>query len=174
MRHPSQRRRSDRATRAIATFFVEQVAGKPEGTVRRYEVVRQHLMVFLQTADVDDVLAPQQVSLVQQARRSGAGFFAVCDLNDMVACLPHFVSGEWLLPSDVDARTQVRLASRLVTWLETTGELNSSPGGSTSPDALASITSARRGLDHRAQDDHDHPRPGRRPHLRLIRGGRSD
>ncbi|MGJ9412555.1 hypothetical protein ACHAAC_07570 [Aeromicrobium sp. CF4.19] len=99
--------------------------GRPPSTVRRYERVLAHLLLFLDHVDVQPQLGVEAAAALAAERdvgREGA-FFRVLGLDDLMACLPVFLQPGWLAVRSVERRTQVSLVARLVRALQAEGRV---------------------------------------------------
>jgi hypothetical protein len=151
-------------TAALQRFFAHEALGVRPATARRYEHVAAHLFRFLDDVDVVRQLGAGPAALLESERqfgRSGA-FFRVLGFDELVACLADFVAPEWLLPADVDARTQISLTDRLLKRLQREQLIDMPIVACAYLDTEAAIKAARRHLKDGAP---------RRPRLRLIPGG---
>lgn len=152
-------------TAALQRFFAHEALEVQPATARRYERVMAHLFTFLDSVDVSNQLGTGPAALLESERqfgRSGA-FFRVLGFDELVCCLADFVAPEWLLPADVDARTQISLTSRLLKRLQREQLIEMPIVYCAYLDTQSAIREARRRLKNGER---------RRPRLRLIPGGR--
>lgn len=166
MKHPSQQRPGPSTASVINEFFAIQASrSASDATQDRRERIRRHLFDFLESADVSGYLDPHELSLLAAARRRGGGALAVIGPSQLVACLPAFITGDWLLPHRADARMQIAVTGRLVTWLDRAGHLDEVPADCAVHTTLAAVRDA-------ASARGSGPGQGApRRHLMLIRGG---
>ena len=100
-------------------FFAGEASGRAEATVRRYVRVRDRLMQFLDTADMSPFLGTHPGSLLSAEREfhdSGA-FWQLFGPDELVCVLPGFLLEPWTPASLGEARTQISLVSRLLSYL---------------------------------------------------------
>ncbi|MCW2750634.1 MAG: hypothetical protein JWR83_1744 [Aeromicrobium sp.] len=117
--------------------FVQQLAAgrKPE-TVRRYARVRDQLTHFLDTAEMSFDLGVGPATLLEAEREfhEHGAFWLIYGPEELVACLPGFISQPWLPDSAAGARVQISVIVRLVDSL--------GRAGTVSPAAIADVKRA--------------------------------
>lgn len=193
MRHPSQLSGRDQARRVLDSFFEQESVGRSEPTRSRNRRVHEHLVRFLDEGDMSRTLDTHENAVLAAARRDGRGFLDVFGLEEAVVCLARFVRSDWLPERITDARAQVALAGRLITWLDARGHLDHDLMGCGLYEAEAAVREARERLRPGSETGTASPRPPQpqrpaapraapgstaagtpRPRLTLIRGGRTD
>jgi hypothetical protein len=103
----------------IDDFFTAVGEGRRPATVRRYSRVRHRLYDFLDRGDMTLGLGTEPAALLEAERQfhdSGA-FWSLWGADELVCCLPSFLHPTWLPEGVVEARLQITLSGRLLTWL---------------------------------------------------------
>lgn len=141
-------RRSDHSHVAVLEAFVlEESQGRAPATVRRYQRVLAHLLLFLDRADVAAALGTHAAALLEAERdfgREGA-FFRLFGFEELVACLPDFLGPGWLAVSPAERRTQVSLVERLLGALCRRGLVDLQVARCAVHEARDAVRAARRG-----------------------------
>lgn len=150
-------------------FFEQESAGRSESTRSRNRRVHEQLVRFLDEGDMSRALDAHENALLAGVRRDGRGFLDVFGPEEAVVCLARFVRSDWLLERATDARAQVELAGRLITWLDARGHLDHDRLGGALYEAEAAVREARAQLCPGST-----PVEPARPRLTLIHGGRAD
>lgn len=104
---------------ALQAFFTEACSGRSPAIRRRYERVRAHLMRYLEVADVSRSLGTAPAALLEGERqfaRDGA-FLRLFGFEELICCIPDFLSESWMMPVRADARAQISLSERMLRWL---------------------------------------------------------
>src|SRR5690606_27978220 len=112
--------RAPESTAQILTEFFRAVERRANPAVRAHAgTVRTHLDVYLDT-EAERMLTPDELALVEAERQLDpvAAVARVTGAEALVAALPGFVDGPWLLPTRAAARAQIKLVEILVAWLE--------------------------------------------------------
>lgn len=175
MRHPSQLSEPDQARTLLSVFFERESADKSDPTRSRYCRVQQQLARFVDQGDMSRSLDAHENAVLAGARRNGRGFLDVFGLEELVVCLPRFVDHDWLLEQTTDARAQVMIVGKLITWLDETGHLDHELLGCALYEAQAAVRGAKELLRPSSIVEQPTAEFGSsRPALTLIRGGRAD
>ena len=133
-------------------FFAGEASGRAEATVRRYVRVRDRLMQFLETADMSPFLGTHPGSLLSAEREfhdSGA-FWQLFGPDELVCVLPGFLLEPWTPESLGEARTQISLVSRLLSYLGRKRLLDFSVFGCAHWEAESAVKQARIDLEARS------------------------
>jgi hypothetical protein len=106
----------------LERFLVECCRGKQPVTIDRYIRIDAHLRLFLGTRGRDHLSSDdaQWLALECQFQPFGA-FCRLLHADALLAALPDFLAGNWLMPHGADCRVQVSQSSRLVHWLIRSG-----------------------------------------------------
>lgn len=170
MRHPSRTARDGHHETLLNQFFAEQASRRSPAVQRRYERVHQHLALFLAKADLSSLLTPYERAALDAERRLGGVFLDALGFDELVVCLPLFLSPDWRLTPAMDARAQVSLTGKLIAWLD--------DGDHFAPDMVRCAVYEAQNAVRSAQQLLRAPTPPaaaiRRAHLTLIHGGRLD
>ncbi|NKX53517.1 hypothetical protein [Arthrobacter mobilis] len=102
----------------LARFLEHCCRGRQPVTVDRYLRINEHLKLFLETRGQDHVCAEDArwLAFERQFQPYGA-FCRLLRADALLAALPEFLGGSWLMPHGVDCRVQASQSSRLVHWL---------------------------------------------------------
>ncbi len=104
--------------------FMQQLAiGRKPQTVRRYARVRHRMTHFLDTADMTFDLGTASATLLELEREfhEQGAFWLIFGPDELVACLPGFISRAWLPDSVAEARMQISVVARLIESLSRDG-----------------------------------------------------
>lgn len=167
MNNSMQNRGNIRAVSVLNDFFVSQNVNAPAATQKRHAKVQQHLLHFLDEADMSGLLDLQELAALSVARRAGRGFFGAHGLEAAIACLPRFLEQEWLLKSSVAARAQIAVTGGLIDWLDRSGHLDPDLMGCALYEAEAAVRSAQKQTRSTGVPAVDPSKP----RLTVIRGG---
>jgi hypothetical protein len=129
--------------------FVQQLAvGRKPETVRRYARVRDRLTHFLDTAEMAFDLGVSEMTLLEAEREfhEHGAFWLIYGPQELVTCLPGFISEPWLAGSAAEARVQISVVSRLVASLHKAGLITTAAHA----DSVRAVDYARRQLDNRS------------------------
>ena len=96
-------------------FFADECGRVGDRTRVRYGRVHALLLRFLEEIDVTDLLGSEPQTVLAMEREFGrtGAFQRLHDPEELVCCLPVFLSTDWLLPDLADARSQLVLTERL-------------------------------------------------------------
>jgi hypothetical protein len=136
--------------------FVERLAeGRKPETTRRYARTRHRLTYFLDTADMSFDLGPGSATLLDAEREfhPHGAFWLLYGPDELVACLPGFVSEPWLPEAITESRVQISVASRLIDELARAGEVTAAAAA----EAGRAMTYARHQLDKRSRRPDESP-----------------
>lgn len=156
---------------ALRRFIDDEGAARRSRTRHRYHRVLTHLLLYLDTADVEPHLGTGPAVLLAGERRLGSecSFFRIMGFDELVASLPGFVEPEWMLPTRGDARSQLNLTERMLNRLRRDRLIDMGVVACAYWEAQAAVGRARRRLSGYVDEDQDEwfePRG-----LRVIRGG---
>ncbi|MBC7630611.1 hypothetical protein [Aeromicrobium sp.] len=137
----------------IDDFISEEGSTRTATTTRRYERMRARLTYFLDTADMADSLGAQNATLLEAEREfhEQGAFWQVFGPDELVCCLPAFLADPWIPGSVVQARTQISLTGRLLTYLSRRRLLDFSLVRCAFLEAEAAVVQARADLSVRAR-----------------------
>jgi hypothetical protein len=132
--------------------FVRQLAdGRTPATIRHHARVRRRLYSFLDTADMTLGLGGASAVLLEAERQfhdSGA-FWQLFGPDELVGCLPSFLHETWLPAGAQEARHQVTVVGRLLTFLDRSGSIDRRRVASAFRQAKDAVEQARRGIAER-------------------------
>lgn len=99
----------------LEEFFADEGSRVADRTRVRYGRVHALLLRFLEEVDVTDLLGSEPQTVLAMEREFGrtGAFQRLHDPEELVCCLPTFLSADWLLPDPADARSQLALTERL-------------------------------------------------------------
>ncbi len=155
----------------LQTFFADECVGRARGTQARYERVHQHLILYLDEADVSFCLGTHPAALLEAERQfaPGGAFLRLFGFEELVCCIPEFLSDTWLLPGPSDARTQISLIDRMLRWLTANRLFDRYYLGCAYWDAEAAIKRARRRAHNTSASVDDPWDPATRARLGIER-----
>jgi hypothetical protein len=132
----------------IDDFFGQLADGRAAVTVRRYGRVRSRLYAFLDTGDMTLGLGSDPASLLDAERQfhDGGAFWHLFGPDELVCCLPSFLHETWLPEPVQEARTQITVVARLLTFLGRSGEMDWQGVRCAFWEAEAAVKRARREL----------------------------
>lgn len=148
-------------------FFAKEASGRAEPTVRRYVRVRDRLTQFLDTAEMSRWLGTHPATLLSAEREFHelGAFWQLFGPDELVCVLPGFLLEPWLPESLGEARTQISLASRLLSHLSRKRLLDFSVVRCAYGEAEAAVKQARVELEARSAahepDEHAQDMPSR-------------
>lgn len=132
----------------IDDFFRAEAAGKSAATVRRYVRVRERLMAFLDTGDMTLGLGTHPAGLLEAERQfhDAGAFWSLFGPDELVCCLPSFLHESWLPDGVGEARTQISLVSRLLSYVSRHQDIDWQLTACAWYDAEAAVKRARRDI----------------------------
>ena len=136
----------------IDDFFLHEGQGRSESTARRYERIRSRLTEFLDLADMADSLGTHPATLLEAEREfhEHGAFWQLFGADELVCCLPAFLSDGWMPRSLGESRTQISLVGRLLTHLRRNQVLDFSVVRCAFWEAEAAVKAARDNVAARA------------------------
>ncbi len=126
-------------------FFAIEAARVTPRTAQRYRLVQDRLGDYLAHVDVADHLGTGEAALLDLERLFGrdTAFARLFGIDELVCCLPGFLSPRWLASAAGERRAQIALTGRLLGYLRRRGLIDFSRVACAFYEAQGAVYAAR-------------------------------